>query len=302
MAIYPNTLVYLDKTAATERIVEILQRDGGVIIKNLVSLAMMQQIEKELEDDFHAAETSQGEAGGFKLTFPAKSQRFDIVGRSKTSDQLLMHPTVVSTIDAMLSEEFAIYFGEPLYHSVSKPQLAAALAIKCNPGNPAQGLHRDDTFNHTKHPGPESQITAIWASTDATKENGATEVLLRSHLWDNLENPNLHRDEIIYAEMPAGSLLLIVGGLYHAGGRNSTTDQSRILYTYFYNKGYLRQEENQYLNIARDVVRSKSVPIQEMLGYTVSKPGAGYYKGGDPKAWLRNPGEDLSDLATQFLY
>jgi ectoine hydroxylase-related dioxygenase (phytanoyl-CoA dioxygenase family) len=300
-----KSLVYLDKTATTDEIIEVLRRDGGVVIKNLESSALMQQIESELEDEFQAVgggEKARGDNGGFGLSFPPESQRIHIIGKSKTADKLLMHPTVISTIDTLLSEEFPFYFGEPLYHAVSKPQLAAALAIKCNPGNPPQGLHRDDTFNHTEHPGPESQVTAIWASTNATKDNGATEVLLRSHLWDCEENPNNHRDEIVYAEMPAGSVLLIVGGLYHAGGRNSTENESRVLFTFFYNKGYLRQEENQYLSIPRDVVRSKPIPVQEMLGYTVSRPGAGYYNGGDPKAWLRNEGEDMSDLGTQFLY
>lgn len=304
-SINTSGLQYLEKHATIDEIVQVLRCDGGVIIKDLESPDLMRQIDQELQPGFNEAQLSKSknkEGGAFKLTFPAESQRIDIVGKSEAADKLLMHPTVLGVLDSTLSEKFPFYFGETCYNAVSKPQLAAALAIKCNAGNPAQGLHRDDTFNHTVHPGPESQITAIWAGSDATKENGATEVLLQSHLWDTKENPNLHRDEIVYAEMTAGSCLLIVGGLYHAGGRNSTENETRSLYTFFYNKGYLRQEENMYLSVPRDIVRSKTPAIQDMLGYYVSKPGAGYFHGGDPKAWLRNPGEDLSDLATQFLY
>ncbi|KAK4936571.1 hypothetical protein LTR10_022558 [Elasticomyces elasticus] len=293
-------IVRVGNTASTEEIIKILSADGAVIIEDLVDPEILRQIESELKADFEAAEVekaTQKEGGGFQLGFPKLTERIEIMGRSETSDKLLMHPTVVSVLDGMLAEKFPVYFGKQLYHPVSKPQLAAALAIRCKPGNPAQGLHRDDTFNHTIHPGPESQVTAIWAGSKSTIENGATEAIPGSHLWGINKDPNEHRDRIVYAPLNVGSVLLVVGGLYHAGGANNTTDETRTIYTFFYNKGYLRQEENQYLNIPREVMRSKSVEIQEMLGYTVSKPGAGYYKGGDPKAWLRNP-----DLATQFMY
>jgi len=49
-------------------------------------------------------------------------------------------------------------------------------------------------------------------------------------------------DEIGYAVMEKGDCLAFLGGLYHAGGHNSTTDQYRPVHDLSFIRGYLRQE------------------------------------------------------------
>lgn len=297
----PQAIPYVSKNASIGEIEDILFRDGVVCIENLETPELMHQIAKEFDPYLEKARALKLDGvQSFQDSLPSETERTRMVGCSTTGDKLLMHPKVIAVLDAVLSAAFPFYFGEKMFNAVSKPQLAACSSMRCPPGTPAQGLHRDDSFNHTVHPGPESQITALWAGSDGTKENGATQVIVGSHRWDNKENPNLHRNEIVYAEMTTGSVLLMVGGLYHAGGANTTADETRQLFSFFYNKGYLRQEENSYISIPREVVRSKTKDVQAMLGYSISNPGAGYFNGEDPQKYLRDPGEDMSGLRTEF--
>ena len=68
-------------------------------------------------------------------------------------------------------------------------------------------------------------MSTIWAVTDFTKENGATQIVPGSHLWEKDRIPN--EDEIAYAEMEAGSVLLYTGTVLHGGGENTSKNDIR---------------------------------------------------------------------------
>ena len=55
----------------------------------------------------------------------------------------------------------------------------------------------------------EPLMSTIWAVTDFTRENGATQIVPGSHKWDKDRLPN--EDEIAYAEMTAGSVYFTPG-------------------------------------------------------------------------------------------
>ena len=56
--------------------------------------------------------------------------------------------------------------------------------------------------------------------TKTTKENGATVVIPKSHLWGPDRCPL--DEEAIPAELEIGDSLIFVGNVYHAGGANIT--------------------------------------------------------------------------------
>ena len=62
-------------------------------------------------------------------------------------------------------------------------------------------------------------ITALWALDDFTADNGATRIVPGSHLR-RAGKPEAA--EAVPAEMPAGSVLLFSGRLYHGAGANTT--------------------------------------------------------------------------------
>src|SRR5579885_718930 len=106
----------------------------------------------------------------------------------------------------------------------------------------------------------------MWALTDFTEANGATRIIPGSHLKDSPVYGQ-HYDSIP-AEMPAGSVLVWHGSLWHGGGAN-TTDQRRVGIAMNYCAGWVRQQENQQLGIPLDVVRRFEPRLQELCGFGV---------------------------------
>ena len=85
-------------------------------------------------------------------------------------------------------------------------------------------------------------------------------------------------EQLAYAEMPAGSAVVYLGGTIHAGGAN-TTDVPRRGAHLSYCLGWLRTEENNYLSIPPSYVKTLPQLAQEVLGYSVHDSigrGGGY--------------------------
>ncbi len=106
----------------------------------------------------------------------------------------------------------------------------------------------------------------MWAITDFRSDNGATLLVPGSHRWP--EDRVAARDEIVQAEMPAGSVLYWLGGLLHGAGPNSAPDwRYGVILTY--SVGWVRQEENQYLDIPAERLAELSPVVKEMAGFNM---------------------------------
>ncbi|MEP2283499.1 MAG: phytanoyl-CoA dioxygenase family protein, partial [Nitratireductor sp.] len=141
-------------------------------------------------------------------------------------------------------------------------------------GQPKQQIHRDRWAWGTYITNVEPQFNTIWAITDFTKENGATQVCPGSLEWpDNYEPSD---DEIGYAEMPAGSVLVYSGSVFHGGGAN-ISNGDRIGINITYTLGWLRQEENQYLSCPPEIAKTLSPELQALIGYSMGSYALGYY-------------------------
>ena len=90
--------------------------------------------------------------------------------------------------------------------------------IRIKPGETAQTIHRDKWAwgKHLSHLEP--QFNTIWAITDFTNENGATQVVPGSTKWP--DDQEIKPEQITQAEMKAGSVLIYSGSVFHGGGAN----------------------------------------------------------------------------------
>jgi ectoine hydroxylase-related dioxygenase (phytanoyl-CoA dioxygenase family) len=132
---------------------------------------------------------------------------------------------------------------------------------------------------------PQLQVASVIAFVDFTRDNGATRVVPGSHRWPDRALPALEQmqqpitpEQLAYAEMPAGSAVVYVGGTMHAGGAN-ITDVPRRGAHLSYCLGWLRTEENNYLSIPPSYVKTLPRTAQELLGYSVHDSiarGGGY--------------------------
>ena len=102
---------------------------------------------------------------------------------------------------------------------------------------------------------------------DFTRENGATRVVPGSH---RSVEPVDQDAGVVDAEMPAGSLLVWDGAVWHGSGENRTRDRFRTSINLNFNLSWLRQQENQYLGIPGEVLARLPELLQRLLGYNRS--------------------------------
>ena len=104
----------------------------------------------------------------------------------------------------------------------------------------------------------------MWSITDFRENNGATLLVPGSHRWD--KNRIAKEKEIRSAEMPAGSVLYWLGGTLHGAGANTSSDwRYGIILTY--SLGWLRQEENQFLDVPPEVAKKLPSKLAQLIGY-----------------------------------
>jgi len=82
--------------------------------------------------------------------------------------------------------------------------------------------------------------------------------------------------------MPAGSLLVYRGSLWHGGGANQTAGP-RVGVLLEYAASWLRQQENQLLAVPPHVVAGLPERLRELVGYNVYPPFLGYVDGRHPR-------------------
>jgi ectoine hydroxylase-related dioxygenase (phytanoyl-CoA dioxygenase family) len=90
--------------------------------------------------------------------------------------------------------------------------------------------------------------------------------------------------------MKKGSALIWDGSLWHGGGANRTRER-RTGIAMNYCAGFIRQQENQQLGLAPELVRSFPPRLQELVGYGVYQGLIGHIDKKSPAQLLNGNGE-----------
>lgn len=77
-------------------------------------------------------------------------------------------------------------------------------------------------------------------------------------------------------------MFIFLASSIHAAGHNSVVGCTRTIYGLFFIRGYLRQEENQYLTIPRSQVLKMSDKMKALLGYKMTPSLLGMVDSLDP--------------------
>jgi ectoine hydroxylase-related dioxygenase (phytanoyl-CoA dioxygenase family) len=253
-------------TDNTDAVAETLLKDGGVIVENIAPPELLDRIAAELRGPFdEQGHKFSNDFNGYKtLRLGA------ILGISRAAADLIAHPLVMGVADRVLKRHCETY------------RIGSSTAIEIHPGEAAQVLHRDDSFYPIRIPGVEFQISAMWSLDDFTEVNGATRVVPGSQDLRPIEE--IPEDQITQAVMPRGSVLFYLGSTVHAGGANRS-DKPRTGLITTYSLGWLRQEENNYLMIPREVVDSYPDNIRRLMGYQSHGPYLGVWPGDPDGHW-----------------
>lgn len=245
---------------------EHFDRDGYVVHERAVGPDLLQRIRDELApwlNDGEHAHKGRNDFEGYQT-----NRVYALLAKAPSVAELVEHPWVLAMLDARLHFNYL---------------LSANLAINLLPGETAQGVHIDDDFYKLPWPRPMLGISTIWAIDDFTAENGATEIIPGSHLWDG-QDPGPDRSELRPVIMPAGSVVLFAGTLWHRGGANRS-GEPRLAITPQYCQPWVRQQEQQILSVGAMASRY-SERIQSLLGYSVHPPFMGHVNGLHPRRLL----------------
>jgi len=257
-----SELTTLASAASQAELIEVIERDGGVIVRDLIPPDTLARLNADLDGFVEACEPGSRDPGPIWQVFHGRNtKRFcGLAAKSKAFLDVLLDPTLEAYGDHFLLPSCGSYW------------LNTTQMMVIGPGEPAQLLHRDEAnWPHFPWPGPEVTMSVMFALSDFTRDNGATVVAPGSHRWgDPAERPSL--EELTQAVMPAGSGLLYSGKVIHGAGENRTDGEWRRGMHVSFVLGWLRPEENHYLAVPLEVARGLPERARRLLGYTSYQP------------------------------
>jgi ectoine hydroxylase-related dioxygenase (phytanoyl-CoA dioxygenase family) len=276
----------------TARDLEALRTEGWVVIPELIPEDVRAEMRAALAPHLQSEYLGRNDFEGYRT-----ERVYSLVAVAPVFTDLVEHPRILAICDALLQPNYL---------------LTASQAINIRPGETPQAWHTDDVFYAIPRPRPAISISTIWAVDPFTRENGATQVIRGSHLFDDREaylpfegvdfatRPDPERvpvpksapdpawrDRIADVVMPAGSVIVFLGTLVHRGGENHT-DKPRLALSNQYCQPWARQQENYMVSVPREDAARMSPRVQALLGYSIHPPFMGHVAGIHPKRLLEN--------------
>lgn len=249
---------------AAEQLGDALRSAGCAVVRDIFDAGVRARLEAELGPYIEEAHPEAGRAmnavyaaeGGLGYVdfYQGNTRRvISLIKKSPTFRELALHPVTKGACEQSLKPNCVAY------------QVHATAAFAVEPGAGAQVLHREeDPFRFIPMPRPNLVTASMWAITDFTEANGATRLVPGSHRWE--AGRVAVGEEVVAAEMPAGSVLFWAGGLLHGAGANRSQAVRCGLFVSF-SVGWVRQEENHYLEIPVAELNELTPEMRELIGY-----------------------------------
>lgn len=274
------TLQRLPAQDDTQTILEVLDRDGGLVVEGMFAASTIEQMREAVvraAAEFAPGAATQGLDEAGKLFVGRNTIRFSSLGKlSPAYFEMLENPTYAAIADAVLLPWCGSYW------------VNTAQAMLIGPESPAQMLHRDcDNWPQVSSwnwpDSPEVTLSAMIALDEVTEELGATRVIPGSHRWPDYADrgdPGM----TCPAEMGVGDALIYTGKVVHGGGANRTSDRWRLAMHLSFVVGWLVPEESSPLDYSDADLKDQSARVQRLLGHRSYDPRP--HLGGG--LWLRH--------------
>ncbi|KAK4702856.1 hypothetical protein P7C70_g3360, partial [Phenoliferia sp. Uapishka_3] len=285
--------------APLDDILALLALRGGVVVTGALSkadsLKMLAEIQPTLDSVLEQNRKSTHEDS----FFPSTTVKFGgVITRSDTfARKMVPHPIFHGVAKRVLSRRDKMQNIDVTPKWVTAlPQVNVTSVLQIHPGAKPQTLHRDDMLYHNRHPAVdkwypdrEKSMLCFVALSKVTIENGGTLFVPGSHLMGDDDVPPTY-DDALRVQGEIGDAFIMLSSTYHGGGGNTLkegdADSVRTMAAVGYNIGYLRQEENQYLALDHEILKSLPVEVQKLAGWEMSLPMAGWVEFASPMAML----------------
>ena len=257
---------------------------GYIVFEQVLSPASVLSLQAALAPYLEGGKAGRNDFEGLRT-----NRVYALLAKAPVFADLAIHSLVLAFVEAELGKTCL---------------MSACLAINLLPEETVQPWHFDDSTIKVPRPRPAFGISAFWAIDDMTDVNGATEIIPGSHLWGDeppagasqpsdfantklraVDDDPFARADAVKLAMPAGSLALLKGTLWHRGGANRS-DKPRLIITPQYCVGWARQLENMCLAVPPPIAATLPERARELLGYSINPPFMGYVDGVHPKRAL----------------
>lgn len=242
--------------------------DGYVIVEDAIEsdlVARLRSAIRRLEDELEV------QARNTAMEGIATKRMYNLLAKDPVFAEMPVHPNVLGVVERLLDKGCL---------------LSGMTAIDIGPGEVAQPLHGDDGVmsRHLQRPHAPMMVTSMWALTDFTAPNGGTLFVPGSHRWPQTAYSPDRPTEIDLRScvMPAGSVMIFHGSLWHGGGANVTDDEWRLGVNVQYCPGFVRQQQNPYIGIPPAIAATFSDRLLSLLGYSLYYGVMGHVDGRAP--------------------
>lgn len=220
-------------------------------MKNALSPEEVKKLSSALKQQA-AGETKAGVAntdGGPK----APNQRiWTLINKGQEFVDLLEHPLIEEMVPEILGEQAIIN---------------SYTANIARPGNVPMQLHTDQVAIQPPIRDIPFGLNIMWFLEDVTKANGGTRIFPGSHIGPIAPDDIFDLEGSVAAEGPAGTALVFESRIWHATGPNRETSGERPVIMTFFFRSFLRQQENNFLSIRKEVEENLSDKVKALLGY-----------------------------------
>ena len=244
-----------------------MARDGYTIIEGVLDATEV----AALRDDVYRLEREREVQPATNLFEGLRTKRiYNLLALGARYHQVPVHDRVLPIVEGVLDRGCLV---------------SSLSAIDIGPGEAAQPLHADDQLIPLPKPHVSIICNTMWALTDFTEANGATRLVPGTHRADRSPQPFGEPATTVAAEMPAGSVLVFDGSIWHGGGANRS-DGWRLGIAMNYCAGWMRQQENQQLGIPLEIARTFSPRLRRLCGFGLYKQLIGHIDRCNPEDLL----------------
>lgn len=238
-------------TEDIEQVKRDIQEFGYGLVKNVLTpeqCAIMKKAVQEQAAGEREAGIAQMDGGP-----QGPNQRlWTLVNKGEDFLDLLNHPIIDEMIPWFLGE-----------HAI----ITTYTANIARPGNLPMQLHTDQVAVQPPIRDMAFGMNIMFYLEDVTEQNGGTRVYPGSHLGQ-IAPPDIFTVEgTAAAAAPAGSALVFESRLWHATGPNREAAGERPVILLFFMRSFIRQQENNFLSLRKDVWPKLSDRVKRMLGF-----------------------------------
>ncbi len=227
---------------------------GWVLFENVVDAELVARLPADMEAAYERCRAAQVRNG---VPLGAVGNSHHVLGHLDSLDDFLRRRYLLPYIERYLGGRCILNSYGALFNHATGPGYFNA-------------VHRDV---RSYFPGQPFMVNLLMMAEDFTLENGATYLLTGSHQVEEKPSDDLFYQ---YAERlvgPRGSIALFDSRLWHAAGRNTTT-QSRPALTQTFTRPFYKQQVDYPRFVSDEYAATLDEDMRQLLGFNARVPAS----------------------------